>query len=252
MNVQEKNKEDKMKIGIIGSGHIGSILAKKLTALDHSVKIANSRGVESLRQTAQETGAVASTVEDAVKDVELVIIAIPTGAYLKLDPNLFNEVPDDVIIVDTSNYYPMWRDAEIPALDKIDLTESEWVQQQLGRPVFKAFNNIGYPSLPVLGKPKGEANRVALTVAGDNEKSKEVVMRLIDELGFDPVDAGSLKDSWKLQPGTPLYCRDLSAQEIEKELKDFGTERTQAIVDETISNRTAQENTLEDFFRKTN
>lgn len=244
------NKIQEMKIGIIGSGHIGSILAKKLTALGHTVKIANSRGVESLRKTAEETGAIPATVKDAVKNVELVIISIPTGAYLKLDKNLFEDIGDEVIVVDTSNYYPMWRDDQIKELDQIALTESEWVQQQLGRPVIKAFNNIGYPSLPILGKPKGDANRVGLTVAGENQKAKETVMRLIDELGFDPVDAGPLKHSWKLQPGTPLYCTDLSAQEIEKELKEFGNERTQEIADEAISNRTAQENTLEDFFRK--
>ena len=113
-------------------------------------------------------------------------------------------------------YYPA-RDSRIDAIEN-GRAESAWVAEQLGRPVVKAFNNIGFQSLLENGRPKGEPDRIALPVAGDLQEAREKVMRLVDELGFDPVDAGSLEDSWRQQPGTPAYAADLDAPRLKQAL----------------------------------
>src|SRR4051794_2230052 len=129
-----------MEIGIIGAGNIGSTLTRRLTALGHHVSVANSRGPESLRSLAQETGAKPVTVLDAARAGEIVVITIPEGKVPELPKDLFNGVPASVVVVDTGNYYPQ-RDGRISDIEE-GMTESRWVQQQLGRPVVKAFNNI--------------------------------------------------------------------------------------------------------------
>ena len=198
-----------MKIGIIGAGMIGGTLARRLTALGHEVAIANSRGPETLRDLAAETGARAVTAAEAARSGEIVVVTIPEKAVPHLPKDLFAGVPQDVVVVDTGNYYPA-RDGRIAAIEN-GQAESAWVAEQLGRPVVKAFNNIGSQSLLENGRPKGEARRIALPVAGEPPAAREKVMRLVDELGFDPVDAGSLDDSWRQQPGTPADAGDLDA-----------------------------------------
>ena len=198
-----------MKIGIIGAGMIGGTLARRLTALGHEVAIANSRGPETLRDLAAETGARTVTAAEAARSGEIVVVTIPQRAVPHLPGDLFAGVPQDVVVVDTGNYYPA-RDGRIDAIEH-GKAESAWVAEQLGRPVVKAFNNIGFQSLLEKGLPKGEAGRIGLPVAGDLPEAREKVMRLVDELGFDPVDAGSLDESWRQQPGTPAYAADLDA-----------------------------------------
>ena len=205
-----------MKIGIIGAGMIGGTLARRLTALGHDVALANSRGPESLRDLAAETGARAVTAAGAAHAGEIVIVTIPQRAVPDLPKNLFAGVPGDVVVVDTGNYYPA-RDGRIEAIEDGQV-ESEWVSEQLGRPVVKAFNNIFYKSLLENGRPKGAQGRIALPVAGDPREAREKVMRLVDELGFDPVDSGSLKDSWRQQPGTPAYVSDLDVPRLKEAL----------------------------------
>jgi predicted dinucleotide-binding enzyme len=114
-------------------------------------------------------------------------------------------------VIDTGNYYPSFRDGPIDAIES-GMTESGWVAQQLGRPVVKAFNTIFVQSLADGGVPAGTAGRIALPVAGDEAKAKEIVIRLVDALGFDGIDAGSLDESWRQEPGTPVYCTDLDAE----------------------------------------
>jgi predicted dinucleotide-binding enzyme len=205
-----------MKIGIIGAGMIGGTLARLLTALGHEVVIANSRGPESLRELAAETGARAMTVAEAARGGEIVIVTIPQRAVPKLPRELFAGVPEDVVVVDTGNYYPT-RDGRIDAIEDGQV-ESAWVAEHLGRPVVKAFNNIVSQSLLENGRPKGEPGRIALPVAGDPLASRQKVMRLVDELGFDPVDAGNMEDSWRQQPGTPCYAADLDALRLKEAL----------------------------------
>ncbi|HZM00338.1 MAG TPA: NADP oxidoreductase, partial [Planctomycetota bacterium] len=148
---------------------------------------------------------------------ELVILTIPEKSVPSLPRGLFADVPAAVPVVDTGNYYPELRDGRIEAIDR-GLLDSRWVEQQLGRPVIKAFNNIYARSLLEKGVPRGARGRIALPVAGDSKPARDAVLRLVDELGFDPVDNGGLDDSWRQQPGTPAYCRDLDAGALERAL----------------------------------
>jgi 8-hydroxy-5-deazaflavin:NADPH oxidoreductase len=205
-----------MDIGIIGSGHIGSILARRLAALGHQVRIANSRGPESLAALAAETGATASTVEQAARARDVVIVTIPQKAVAELPRGLLAGSTD--VVVDTGNYYPA-RDGRIDAIED-GLTDSEWVARVIGRPVVKAFNNILAASLESRGTPEGTPGRVCLSVAGDEPAAKQVVLRLVGELGFDGIDAGSLAESWRQQPGTPAYCMDLDRSALQAALSE--------------------------------
>lgn len=205
-----------MKIGIIGAGMIGGTLARRLAALGHDVVIANSREPETIRELAAKVGAVAGTVAEAARHGEIVVVTIPERAVAELPKDLFAGVPGEVVVIDTGNYYPS-RDGSIPAIDA-GQPESAWVSGQLGRPVIKAFNNIYFVSLLEKGTPKGTSGRVALPVAGDSPEARAKVLRLVDELGFDPVDAGSLAESWRQQPGTPCYARDLEAPQLKEAL----------------------------------
>jgi predicted dinucleotide-binding enzyme len=205
-----------MKIGIIGAGMIGATLARRLTALGHEVVIANSRGPETLRELAAETGARAVTAAEAARGGEVVIVTIPQRAVPELPEDLFAGVPEDVAVVDTGNYYPA-RDGHIEAIEDGQV-ESAWVAEHLGRPVVKAFNNIVSQSLLENGRPAGAPGRIALPVAGEPPGARRKVMRLVDELGFDPVDAGTLEDSWRQQPGTPCYAADFDATRLKEAL----------------------------------
>ena len=217
-----------MKIGIIGAGQIGGTLARRLSTAGHQVFIANSRGPESLAGLAKETGARAVTVEQAARAGEVVIVTIPMKNIPRLPAGLFEGVPDDVVVVDTGNYYPQQRDGRIDAIEE-GSTESRWVSERLGRPVVKAFNNIYARHLLEQGKPRGSTGRIALPVAGDDHSAKEVVLRLLDELGFDGVDAGRLDESWRQQPGTPVYGSDLDADGVRKALREASPERSAAL-----------------------
>ncbi|RPJ60146.1 MAG: NADP oxidoreductase [Acidobacteria bacterium] len=214
-----------MKIGIIGAGQIGGTLTRRFTALGHEVLVANSRGPETLADLAAETGAKAVSARDAARAGDVVVVTIPEAKVRDLPEDLFAGVPDRVVIVDTGNYYPRHRDGRIEEIEA-GLTESRWVSQQLGKPVVKAFNNIYARHLMERGKPAGTPERIALPVAGDDKAAKAVVIRLIDELGFDGVDAGTLDESWRQQPGTPVYTADLAAEGVRRALAAAKQERT--------------------------
>ena len=199
-----------MRIGIIGAGSMGGILAHHLAKLGHQVSIANSRGPESLTALAAEIGATPVSVVDAAKAGEIVILAIPTKAVADLPRALFANLPSSVVVIDIGNYHPELRDGRIDAIDR-GMLDSQWVAQQIGRPVIKAFNNIFAKSLLEKGVPRGSKGRIALSVVGDSLDAKATVLRLVDDLGFDPVDGGDLDNSWRQQPGTPAYCQDLEA-----------------------------------------
>jgi hypothetical protein len=213
-----------MKIGIIGAGHIGGTLTRRLRSLGHDVYVANSRGPETLADLAKETGAKPVTVKEAAKKgTDLVIVTIPLKNVAKLPKDLFAGAPKDLVVVDTGNYYPQ-RDGRIGEIES-GTTESRWTSKQLGRPVIKTFNNIYAKHLLEKGKPKGSPGRIALPVAGDDKGDKEIVMKLVDELGFDPVDAGGLDESWKQQPATPVYGTDFDAKGVRRALDSASSER---------------------------
>lgn len=214
-----------MNIGIIGAGHIGGTLTRRLTALGHNVFVANSRGPETLAALAQETGAKPVEIQEAARSGEIVIVTIPEKNIATLPRDLFAGVPEDVIVIDTGNYYPQQRDGRIDDIEA-GTTESRWVSQQLGRPVVKTFNNIYADHLLRLGRPAGDPQRIALPVAGDDPKAKQRVIELLDELGFDGVDAGTIDESWRQQPGTPVYATDHDVEGVKKALSEASKERT--------------------------
>ena len=213
-----------MKIGIIGAGNIGGTLTRRFTQLGDEVFVANSRGPETLKVLAKETGAKAVTAKEAARAGEVVIVTIPEGHIPDLPKDLFAGVAGDVVVVDTGNYYPRQRDGRIREIEA-GSTESRWVEKQLGRPVVKAFNNIYARHLLERGKPAGTPGRIALPVAGDSGGAKAVVLRLLDELGFDGVDAGGLEESWRQQPGTPVYAQDYDAEGVRRALSQASPER---------------------------
>jgi 8-hydroxy-5-deazaflavin:NADPH oxidoreductase len=213
-----------MNIGIIGAGHIGGTLTRRLSALGHKVFVANSRGPETLTSLAKETGATPVSAWEAARSGEVVIVTIPENKVPSLPKNLFAGVPASVTVVDTGNYYPQQRDGRIDAIEN-GMPESRWVEQQLGRPVIKAFNNIYAQHLLELGKPAGAPGRIALPVAGDDQAAKAAVLELVDELGFDGVDAGGLDESWRQQPGTPVYTTDLDAKGVRRALSEAKSAR---------------------------
>ena len=173
---------------------------------------------------AAEIGATPVSVVDAAKAGEVVVIAIPTKAVADLPRALFANVPSSVVVIDIGNYHPELRDGRIDAIDQ-GMLDSQWVAQQIGRPVIKAFNNIFAKSLLEKGVPRGTTGRIALSVAGDSLDAKATVLRLVDDLGFDPVDGGDLDNSWRQQPGTPAYCQDLEAAALRRALAEADRSR---------------------------
>ena len=195
-----------MKIGIIGSGNIGATLTRRLTALGHDVAVSNSRGPQSLEALAGETGATAAEPATAARDADLVIVAIP----LKAVPDLPAGELSGKLVVDAGNYYP-GRDGEIAEIEA-GTASSRWVAGQLpGAAVVKAFNTIQSGHLLELGRDAGDPDRIALPVAGDDAAAKRRVLELVDALGFDGLDAGTLDESRRQEPGTPVYGADLGA-----------------------------------------
>jgi len=210
-----------MNIGIIGSGEMGICLASKFIQLGHTISIANSRGPASIKKLTADIGAEAATIEEAVKNKQVIIVSIPTKNVPDLK-YLFKNLSKDVVVIDTMNYYPNLRDEAIPALDQTGI-DSLWVQEQFGFPVVKVFNSILSTSLKDLGRPKGDKNRIAIAVSGADAKAKEVVFKLVDELGFDPFDIGTIAQSWKQQPGSSIYCRDINLSVLKKRIYTMGT-----------------------------
>ncbi|CAH2797932.1 MAG: (AJ250023) putative polyketide synthase [uncultured Caballeronia sp.] len=197
-----------MKIGIIGAGNIGRVLALRWVEREHKVLIGNSRGPDTLAKVASETGAKPAELADVVRGAAVIVVTIPEKKVLNLPADLFSDVPETTVVIDTGNYYPRERDGRIEGIES-GMMKSAWVAQQIRRPVIKAFNNNIYAAhLRDLGKPEGTPGRVVLPVSGDNADAKAVVMQLVNEMGFDPVDNGGIDDSWRQQPGTPVFNRE--------------------------------------------
>jgi len=206
-----------MNIGLIGPGEIGSVIVRKLRDAGYPVKMANSKGPDSLRKIAAETGAKPVSVEEVVQDVDVLFIVLPQKAIPELPKGLLNKAKKETIVIDVGNYYP-FRDDRIDEIDN-GLTDSAWVEKQIGRPVIKVLNSIVSNALAEAGRPAGSRDRVALPISGDNPKAKEIVARIIDQFGFDSVDAGTIAESWRQQPGSPVYCTNPTKEELQKWLK---------------------------------
>jgi 8-hydroxy-5-deazaflavin:NADPH oxidoreductase len=206
-----------MRIGIIGSGKIGATAARLFVEAGHELAIANSRGPETLTDLVDSLGerAQAATAQDAAAFGELVLVAIPFGRHRELA----SEPLAGTTVIDAMNYYSQ-RDGHFPALDDDRTTSSELLAAHLpGARVVKAFNTMYWKTLGDAGKPDGGHDRLALFIAGDDQDAKELVSRLVEEIGFTPVDTGSLAEGGRLQqPGSPIYAKDLPAREAKQAL----------------------------------
>jgi len=207
-----------MNIGLIGPGDIGSVIVRKLRDAGYSVKMANERGPESLKDLAAKTGAIPVSIVQVVQDVDILFIVLPQKAIPELPKGLLNKAKKGIIVIDVGNYYP-FRDGRIDEIEN-GLTESVWVERQIGRPVVKVLNTIPSKALMAAGRLAGSRDRVALPISGDNPKAKEIVAQLIDRIGFDSVDAGTIAESWRQQPGSPVYCTNPTKEELQLWLKN--------------------------------
>jgi hypothetical protein len=203
-------------IGIVGAGHIGSQIARLAVANGYNVVISNSRGPETLSELVNELGpkARAATVIEAARAGDIVVVTIPLKNYRSVPV----EPLAGKIVIDTNNYYPE-RDGHIPELDNESTTTSELLQKHLpASKVVKAFNHIYAAELTTHGQPAGTKNRRALVIAGDDKDAKATVTHLLDEFGFDTVDAGPLKEGWRIQRDTPGYGPRRTAEELRGDL----------------------------------
>jgi 8-hydroxy-5-deazaflavin:NADPH oxidoreductase len=203
-------------LGFIGAGHIGSQLARLAIANGYDVVLSNSRGPETLRELTAELGprARAMTAYEAAKAGDIVVVSIPLRSY--------RDVPVQPlvgkVVIDTNNYYPQ-RDGHIRDLDDEVTTTSELLQTHLPTSkVVKAFNHISAADLTAHARPAGAKDRRALAIAGDDAEAKAAVARLIEQFGFDTVDAGRLAEGWRIQPDTPGYGPHRSAEELRRDL----------------------------------
>ncbi|PMS30429.1 hypothetical protein B0G57_1353 [Trinickia symbiotica] len=200
-----------MKIGIIGTGHIGKTLVQRLSAAGHGVKVANSRGPDSIGADVLAFGGRPVQSAEAVTDVDVLILSIPLIRIPDIAP-VIATVSAETVVIDTSNYYPA-RDGNIGPIESGQV-ESLWVAERLGRPVVKAWNAIGSDSFAKKDKPAGSPGRIAIPVAADSDADRKVGIALVEDTGFDGFDAGTLAQSWRQQPGAPCYCTDLSREEM--------------------------------------
>jgi Predicted dinucleotide-binding enzymes len=209
-----------MRFGIIGAGPIASNIAKKLVKNRHDVKIADARGIERLE--GKELAGTPVSVENVITNIDVLIISIPFHAVPSIR-KVVDQVGEEVVVVDTSNYYPQISNK----MEEIEngMVESVWVSNQLGRPIIKAFNNLLAYTLEHEGTPEGTSGRIAIAIAGDNQPHKQLIMNVANELGFDTVDSGSLSDSWRQQPGTPAYCTELTKEELTEALTKANKEK---------------------------
>jgi 8-hydroxy-5-deazaflavin:NADPH oxidoreductase len=199
-----------MKIGIIGAGRIGQAVARRLVTAGHEVMLSNAAGPESLAAVKKALGgkAHAGTVQEAAAYGEVVFVAIPVAAMYDLPAAEL----DGKIVVDATNYYPQ-RDGQIPELDDGSIGSSELLARDLpGSRVVKAMNTMSYVRLAREAKLPGAAGRLAIPLTSDDLPAKEIVGGLIDDMGFDPVDAGTLAEGRDQQPGTAVYDRPLEAE----------------------------------------
>src|ERR1700729_2748108 len=216
-----------MDIGIIGAGHIGGPPPRRLPGVGPVLRVSNSRAPETLADLAGETGATAVWAREAATDADLVIVSIPEKNVVELAPGIVAGAKPGAPVIETNNYYPRERDGRIAAIEA-GTPESVWVSEQVGVPVFKVFNGIFWKHLLEGGLPGGSAGRIALPVAGDDAAGKRIVFELVNELGFDPVDGGTLAESWRQQPGTPVYGADLDAEGAIRALSAASPERPDA------------------------
>lgn len=193
----------KQTIGIIGTGMIGANIARLAVKAGYNVILSNSKGPATLTDLVEELGslAAAATVNEAAEKGEMIIATIPIGFYEKLP----TEALKGKIVIDTMNYYPS-RDNKIEVLDKGEISSSELIQNYLkDSKVVKALYNLSFSHLYIDARPKGSPERTTIPVAGDDAEAKKIVAEFVDNIGYDTIDAGTLAESWRIEPGSPIY-----------------------------------------------
>lgn len=170
-------------------------------------------------------------VEEVIKNIDVLIISIPFHALPSIR-NVIDEVGEEVVVVDTSNYYPQMS-GKIEEVEN-GMVESVWVSNQLNRSIIKAFNNLLAYTLEHEGTPEGNSGRIATAITGNDVQQKQKIMNIANELGFDTVDSGSLNDSWRQQPGTPAYCTELTKEELTDALKKANKEKAPFLRDKAM------------------
>ncbi|WP_342422494.1 NAD(P)-binding domain-containing protein [Paenibacillus sp. FSL E2-0178] len=218
-----------MRFGIIGAGPIGSSISRKLVKNGHDVMIADARGIERLK--GKKLTGTPVRVEEVIKNIDVLIISIPFHALPSIR-NVIDEVGEEVVVVDTSNYYPQMS-GKIEEVEN-GMVESVWVSNQLNRSIIKAFNNLLAYTLEHEGTPEGNSGRIATAITGNDVQQKQKIMNIANELGFDTVDSGSLNDSWRQQPGTPAYCTELTKEELTDALKKANKEKAPFLRDKAM------------------
>jgi 8-hydroxy-5-deazaflavin:NADPH oxidoreductase len=214
-------------VGLIGSGRIGSTVARLAIAAGYDAVLSNSRGPETLRDVVESLGprARAATGDEAAVLSDLVVVAVPVKAYQALPA----EALAGRLVLDAGNYYPP-RDGNLPELDDKSLTSSAYLQRNVpGAEVVKVFNNIFFKHLQNLARPAGSANRSCLPIAGDSAAAKETVAEFLDAIGYEALDYGPLAESWRQEPGTPAYGAPYGSFDDEK-----GTQAGVEVIQEAI------------------
>jgi hypothetical protein len=204
-------EEDHLTIGIIGAGSIGSTIARRLSRQGHDVMIANSRGPETIDEAALRTGARAVAAAEVAHGVDVLIVSVPMNRNADI-AEYVRSAPEGAVVIETSNYYPM-RDGSVRAFEE-GVPESVWLSELFGRPVVKAWNAITSQSFDAKASEPGDPLRVAIPVAADRDADRALAMQLVEQTGFDAVDAGVLAESWRQQPGSPVYCTDRTRAEM--------------------------------------
>ena len=204
-----------MRIGIIGAGFIGQAVAQRFIAAGHEVMLSNSRGPQTLKDVlVQIPGVQVGTIKDAAAFGDVVLVAIPFNRY----PTLPAEWFAGKTVLDANNYYPD-RDGPIPVLDAFETTTSRLIAEHLaGASVVKVFNAILADDLIRDARPSTALDRRALPVAADDPGAKALAVRLLDEVGFDAVDAGNIDESWRFERAKPAYCIPLNREALKTAL----------------------------------
>lgn len=215
-----------MNFGIIGAGPIALGIERRLINANHNVKIADARSIEKLNNKNVQSHKV--SLQEVAKDIDILILSIPIQS-INLVKDTIKQLENHVVVVDTSNYYPMMY-GNIEVLDQGEV-ESVWVSNQLNRNIVKAFNN----QLAYTLQSATQSDRIAYSVASDNQFQKQRIMELIEEIGFEAVDGGTLDESWRQQPGTPAYCTELNKEQMVQALKDADKEKSYVLKNEIMS-----------------
>lgn len=206
---------------------MGATLIRQYATAGHEVKMTNASGPEKLRRLASETGASVAALREVVKDVDAIVVSVPLIAVASLPKGLFDKTSPSVPVIDTCNYYPIVSGI-IKEIEE-GMPESVWVSNQLQRSVVKAYNSILYRSLVNSGLPEDTPLRIALPIAGDDDQATAIVASLVNDSGFDSLEYGPLEDSWRQQPGSPVYCTDLTLDQLKRvivtAIKDILPER---------------------------